>query len=124
MVSFIPVVRATSGRLAVRSLRYTSRPFTSSVTSRNQGPGTGENREQANDPLPRKDTQNVSESNETSVSAMGSRDQAFTELTADAEKQRVMQAPNRAGVWSRNQQSRDIAMSGPRFEQTIMETQV
>lgn len=31
----------------------------------------------------------------------------------------LQQAPNRSGgVWTRNQQARDVAMTGPRFEQT------
>ena len=30
----------------------------------------------------------------------------------------LQQAPNRAGVWTRNQQAREQAMTGPRFEQT------
>jgi len=34
-----------------------------------------------------------------------------------------MQAPNRKGVWSRSQNLREKAMSGPRFEQTIMDLQ-
>jgi NADH dehydrogenase (ubiquinone) Fe-S protein 6 len=34
-----------------------------------------------------------------------------------------MQAPNRATTWASNQQPREQAMVGPRFEQTIMETQ-
>lgn len=34
------------------------------------------------------------------------------------------QAPNKKGIWSRNQQPREVAMTGPRFEQTIMEDQV
>lgn len=42
----------------------------------------------------------------------------------EGEKKRVMQAPNRATVWSRSQQERSKAMVGPRFEQTIMEEQV
>lgn len=37
---------------------------------------------------------------------------------------REMQAPNRKGIWSRSQQSRELAMTGPRFEQTILEDQV
>lgn len=44
--------------------------------------------------------------------------------TPDAEKMRVMQAPNRKDVWTRSQMPREMAMSGPRFEQTIMEVQV
>ena len=35
-----------------------------------------------------------------------------------------MQSPNRKTVWSRSQNPREMAMSGPRFEQTIMEDQV
>lgn len=36
----------------------------------------------------------------------------------------VSQAPNRAEVWSRSQQPRPTAMTGPRFEQTDFELQV
>jgi NADH dehydrogenase (ubiquinone) Fe-S protein 6 len=46
------------------------------------------------------------------------------ESTADAEKMRVTQAPNYKGIWSRSQNPREVAMSGPRFEQSIMEDQV
>lgn len=46
------------------------------------------------------------------------------ESPEDSEKQRQMQAPNRAEVWSRSQASRETAMSGPRFEQTMMQFQV
>ncbi|GAB1320304.1 hypothetical protein MFIFM68171_10514 [Madurella fahalii] len=35
----------------------------------------------------------------------------------------VSQAPNRAEVWSRSQQPRSTAMTGPRFEQTDFELQ-
>ncbi|KAI1646143.1 uncharacterized protein F4817DRAFT_341365 [Daldinia loculata] len=34
------------------------------------------------------------------------------------EKRGLMQAPNRAGIWSRSQKPRAAAMTGPRFEQT------
>ncbi|KAA6409028.1 MAG: NADH-ubiquinone oxidoreductase [Lasallia pustulata] len=54
---------------------------------------------------------------------MGLQDGDLQELPEDAERQRVMQAPNRKGVWSRSQQPRERAMSGPRFEQTLMEFQ-
>ena len=40
------------------------------------------------------------------------------------ERTRVMQAPNRATVWSRTQNAREVAMAGPRFEQTVLEAQV
>ncbi|MCJ1305320.1 hypothetical protein MMC08_008134 [Hypocenomyce scalaris] len=76
-----------------------------------------------NDPDPPKPVQNVSESNAVPMSAMGLQDADLQELPEDAEKQRQMQAPNRAQVWSRSQQPRDRAMSGPRFEQTLMDYQ-
>ncbi|MCJ1469304.1 hypothetical protein MMC07_007937 [Pseudocyphellaria aurata] len=78
-----------------------------------------------NDPEPPPVKPNVSESNaaESGVSALGMRDAPFREEVADAERQRQLQAPNRAEVWSRSQQPRAKAMVGPRFEQTIMEYQ-
>lgn len=36
----------------------------------------------------------------------------------------ALQAPNRADVWSRSQQPRNVAMTGPRFEQTDLDLQV
>ena len=77
-----------------------------------------------NDPSPPEPVQNVSDSNAVPVSAMGLRDAPMQENPEDSERQRQMQAPNRAEVWSRSQQSRDMAMSGPRFEQTMMQFQV
>lgn len=55
---------------------------------------------------------------------MGVGDNDLQENVQDAEKMRVLQAPNRASVWSRSQMPREVAMSGPRFEQTIIEVQV
>lgn len=114
-----------AGTLAYR-LSTTSRVrlFTTSRIASRQGPGTGENFEQANDPNARKLTPNVSKTNENAVDNMGVGDQPLQELVSDAEKRRQMQAPNRRSVWSRNQMPREVAMSGPRFEQTIMEVQV
>ena len=79
-----------------------------------------------NDPSPAKPVQNVSDSNALPISPQGLRDsdRPLQEVPEDSERQRVMQAPNREGVWSRSQQPRERAMSGPRFEQTIMEYQV
>jgi NADH dehydrogenase (ubiquinone) Fe-S protein 6 len=51
-------------------------------------------------------------------------DHALQENVGEGEKMRVMQAPNRSATWSRSQNPRAKAMSGPRFEQTIMELQV
>ena len=66
----------------------------------------------------------VSETNRLPSSSTGSHDNALYEDPDEGEKKRVMQAPNREGVWSRSQQPRAKAMVGPRFEQTIMEDQV
>ena len=79
-----------------------------------------------NDPSPPKPVQNVSDSNAVPISPQGLRDsdRPLQEMPEDSERQRVMQAPNREGPWSRSQQPRERAMSGPRFEQTIMEYQV
>lgn len=79
-----------------------------------------------NDPSPPKPVQNVSNSNAVPISPQGLRDsdRPLQELPEDSERQRVMQAPNREWPWSRSQQPRERAMSGPRFEQTIMEYQV
>ncbi|KAL8972757.1 MAG: hypothetical protein Q9183_000372 [Haloplaca sp. 2 TL-2023] len=76
-----------------------------------------------NDPNPPSPVQNVSDTNAVPVSAMGLRDAPLQEMPEDSEKQRQMQAPNRSEPWSRSQQPRERAMSGPRFEQTIMEFQ-
>lgn len=79
-----------------------------------------------NDPNPPAPVQNVSDSNAVPISPQGMRDgdRPLQEMPEDSERQRVMQAPNRMQPWSRSQQPRERAMSGPRFEQTIMEYQV
>lgn len=51
-------------------------------------------------------------------------EERISETVEKGEKARTLQAPNRAGIWSRSQNPRAKAMSGPRFEQTIMELQV
>ncbi len=78
----------------------------------------------ANDPVARKEVQTVSETNATATSSEGSFDKVLQESVEKAEKLRKQQAPNREGIWSRSQQPREVAMSGPRFEQSIMEDQV
>lgn len=65
----------------------------------------------------------MSKSNELPIETPH-RDARISESVEHAEKMRVTQAPNRASVWSRSQNPRAKAMSGPRFEQTIMELQV
>jgi NADH dehydrogenase (ubiquinone) Fe-S protein 6 len=93
--------RAPLNRLLTTSLRTYS---TAQRTS---------DRVPTNDAHPPTPAQNVSESNAPLV-----------ESAVEAEEKRVMQAPNRKGVWSRSQAPREVAMSGPRFEQTVMEMQV
>ncbi|POS87755.1 hypothetical protein EPUL_001068, partial [Erysiphe pulchra] len=44
-------------------------------------------------------------------------------ILKDNENSIVPQAPNRINVWSRSQNPRSKAMSGPRFEQTLFEFQ-
>lgn len=83
----------------------------------------------ANDPNPKPPKPNVSATNAVPTSSEGSFDQVLQESAEKGEELRVMQAPNRQapnrkGIWSRSQQPREIAMSGPRFEQTIFEDQV
>lgn len=78
----------------------------------------------ANDPTPSKPVQNVSATNETPTNPVGAYDSPLVETVEAAEKMRTMQAPNRAGIWSRSQRPREQAMVGPRFEQTIMNDQV
>lgn len=101
------------------SLRQLLRSYSSSSDRTSDGVPT-------NDPKPPPEKANVSESNavESGVSTLGMRDARFREEVANAERQRTLQAPNRAEVWSRSQQPRASAMTGPRFEQTIMEYQV
>ena len=79
-----------------------------------------------NDPSPSPPAPNASDSNAVPISPQGIRDsdKPLQEFPEDSEKQRVTQAPNRATPWSRSQQPRERAMSGPRIEQTIMKYQV
>lgn len=122
MASIMPAVRAS--RAAAQAAQISFRQLSTSNRLLRQGPGTGENFEQANDPSDRKLTPNVSKTDETPVSARGDRDAPLQETVQDGEKYRTMQAPNRSKPWSRSQMPRELAMTGPRFEQTIMETQV
>ena len=83
----------------------------------------------ANDPAPKPPKPNVSATNAAPTSSEGSFDQVLQESVERGEELRVMQAPNRQapnrkGLWSRSQQPREVAMTGPRFEQTIYEDQV
>jgi NADH dehydrogenase (ubiquinone) Fe-S protein 6 len=109
-------LRALRSRSAAAT---TSRAFTrykSTATTSNQVP--------ANDPVKRDAKPNVSETNAVPTSSEGSFDKVLQESVEEGEKMRVTQAPNYKGIWSRSQNPREVAMSGPRFEQSIMEDQV
>ncbi|KAH8671955.1 hypothetical protein BGZ60DRAFT_430391 [Tricladium varicosporioides] len=69
-----------------------------------------------------KEGPNVSKTDKLPIESVHS-SEALPETVGDAGKQGVMQAPNRAAVWSRSQNPRAKGMSGPRFEQTTMEDQ-
>ena len=126
--SLSTMLAATRIRLSAVASRLSNssslRPLSTSPPHQNQGPGTGENFIQANDPHPRKETPNVSQTNETAVTTAGAQDAPLQESATEGEIKRQLQAPNRAEIWSRSQMPRERAMSGPRFEQTIMEWQV
>jgi NADH dehydrogenase (ubiquinone) Fe-S protein 6 len=85
---------------------------------------TGENFIQANDPTPKKPTPNVSATNAVPVDSMGGWDAPLQESVEAGERNRLTQAPNRATTWAKSQQPRELGMTGPRFEQTILEFQV
>ena len=107
------IVASLTPRLAVtRRAGYSS---TSSRLSENPNP--------ANVP-PEPPKPNVSESNATPVQDPSAFNVPLQESPEAAEKVRRLQAPNRATTWASNQQPREVAMTGPRFEQTIMELQV
>ncbi|KAJ5181339.1 Zinc finger CHCC-type [Penicillium cf. griseofulvum] len=99
--------------------RFVVRAYSSTV------PRLSENPIPVNDPTPRKPTANVSETNAQPTEEFGRQryDSTLQEAPEVGERIRSMQAPNRATTWAASQQPREKAMVGPRFEQTIMETQ-
>ncbi|KAF1918626.1 NADH-ubiquinone oxidoreductase [Ampelomyces quisqualis] len=100
---------------ASRAFRTPAVRYVSNTTTSQQVP--------ANDPVERAAKPNVSETNALETSSEGSFDKVLQEDVADGERMRTQQAPNYKGIWSRSQQPREVAMSGPRFEQSIMEDQ-
>jgi NADH dehydrogenase (ubiquinone) Fe-S protein 6 len=109
-------VRTLRSPRAFRASAAALRAYKSTTTTSQSSP--------ANDPVDRKSVPNVSETNATPTSSEGSFDKVLQEDVQDAERMRTQQAPNYKGIWSRSQQPREVAMSGPRFEQSIMEDQV
>jgi NADH dehydrogenase (ubiquinone) Fe-S protein 6 len=95
-----------------------------SVAGRRAYASPTNNQQEINDPNKPKEVPNVSKSNELPTATLNKEVHAMQENVEIAEKLRVTQAPNRLGVWSRSQSPRSKAMTGPRFEQTIMDLQV
>ncbi|RMD43259.1 hypothetical protein DV735_g1851, partial [Chaetothyriales sp. CBS 134920] len=104
MASLLAIVRPSSCRLASRSAAPARRCFTTSLAYKSQANG--------------EPTAQEAQTNETAVSPTTS--QTIAEVT---ERLKIAQAPNREETWSKSQQPRDLAMTGPRFEQTFLETQ-
>ncbi|PVI04303.1 NADH-ubiquinone oxidoreductase [Periconia macrospinosa] len=107
--------RALRTRTTARILPTILRASYSTPTTVDQVP--------ANDPATRDPKQNVSATNATRTSSEGSFDKLLVESVEKAEQLRTAQSPNRQGIWSTSQQPREVAMRGPRFEQTIFEDQ-
>jgi NADH dehydrogenase (ubiquinone) Fe-S protein 6 len=108
--------------LAARSSRLTARANLTSSAARQRNPNP-ENPIPTNTPSP-KEVTSISETNAVPVDSMGGQDASIQESVEAATKQLQRQAPNRDRPWAKGQQERSAAMTGPRFEQTMMEWQV
>lgn len=116
----LPIARSRFAALSSTwSPRFIARASYSSTV-----PRFSENFMQANDPNPPTPKPNASATNATPVDAVGSWDPPLQEAPEVGERNRQLQAPNRANTWAASQQPREKAMTGPRFEQTIMQLQV
>jgi NADH dehydrogenase (ubiquinone) Fe-S protein 6 len=121
----LPIARSRIAALSSTwAPRVASQSRTTAAAYSTTVPRFSENNIQANDPTPRTPKPNVSETNATPVDSMGEWDVALQESTDVAERVRTLQAPNRAATWAASQRPREEAMSGPRFEQTMMHLQV
>ncbi|GAQ08812.1 lactobacillus shifted protein [Aspergillus lentulus] len=109
-------------RVAAFSTAWTPR-FVARASYTTTVPRLSENHMQANDPTPRTPKPNVSATNATPTDSQGVWDAPMREEPEAGERNRQLQAPNRATTWAASQQPREKAMTGPRFEQTIMELQ-
>ncbi|OJD11078.1 hypothetical protein AJ78_08078 [Emergomyces pasteurianus Ep9510] len=109
----LAATRSSPSRLLPRT--YTTTAARLSEPSENAIP--------TNDPNPRKKVSPVSASNAVPTDAMGAQDQPLQESVEQARRELAKQAPNRTAIWAKSQQPREKAMTGPRFEQTIMEYQ-
>ncbi|KAK1060678.1 hypothetical protein LTR74_011693 [Friedmanniomyces endolithicus] len=112
-------------RTSLRALRAASHRPTP-TTLRAASSRSTDNPVPANDPHPTPAHSPVhpNTTNALATSSEGAGDFILQESPEKAEERRVMQAPNREGIWSRSQKPRAEAMVGPRFKQTVMEDQV
>ncbi|KAK0265024.1 hypothetical protein LTS09_001433 [Friedmanniomyces endolithicus] len=115
-------------RTSLRALRAASHRPTPTIptnTLRAASSRSTDNPVPANDPNPTPAHSPVhpNTTNALATSSEGAGDFVVQESPEKAEERRVMQAPNREGIWSRSQKPRAEAMVGPRFEQTVMEDQ-
>ncbi|KAK0947789.1 hypothetical protein LTR29_000690 [Friedmanniomyces endolithicus] len=115
-------------RTSLRALRAASHrptPTTPTALRAASSSRSTDNPVPANDPHPTPAHSPVhpNTTNALATSSEGAGDFILQESPAKAEERRVMQAPNREGIWSRSQKPRAEAMVGPRFEQTVMEDQ-
>lgn len=127
MSGFLPGVRTRLCTSAFKTLRHVYRPLNSTAQlSKAEYYSSRQDLEPTNEPegSARKNVPNVSKTNELAVDSIGAFDKPLQESQEEGEKKRQLQSPNRKNVWSRSQMPREMAMTGPRFEQTIMEYQV
>ncbi|KAL1959905.1 hypothetical protein VTO42DRAFT_573 [Malbranchea cinnamomea] len=120
------MLASTRSRLCVLTARSSLRPIAPRAAYSSSAPrlsAKSENAIPTNDPNPPKTVVAASETNATPTDAMGGIDGALQESQERAREILERQAPNRKTTWAASQQERAVAMSGPRFEQTIMEYQ-
>ena len=102
---------------AVRCFSNSSRRLSASGSTTNDNPVP------VNTTLRPSTATNATETNAIPTSPTHGQDRALVEDPVEGEQMRVQQAPNRLQTWSRSQRPRSDAMTGPRFEQMIVETQ-
>ncbi|EDN02474.1 NADH-ubiquinone oxidoreductase [Histoplasma capsulatum] len=118
------MLASTRSRLCFAALSSPSRLLTRAFTTTAPRPSEpSENAMPTNDPNPHRKFSPISVTNATPTDAMGSQDLPLQESVEHAQRELAKQAPNRTTIWAKSQQPRDMAMTGPRFEQTIMEYQ-
>ncbi|EEH37235.1 NADH-ubiquinone oxidoreductase [Paracoccidioides lutzii Pb01] len=100
--------------------RLLPRGFTTSASNLSE---PAEHAIPTNNPNLRQKIASISETNAVPVDSMGAQDAALQESTEEARRNLAKQAPNRTTIWAKSQQPREKAMTGPRFEQTVMEYQ-